>query len=190
MENVNIDIFLAYLSPFLEVRDLGTLACTSRALRKLADDNHVWCARYHAARKRTFRIVPTSVHVGPKIYYACTKGITYEKWQHQGMPCTRVTHYAKETLQEYGHTVKFQFFKRMYAKRQLTRINREAMMNTFYIRRHWAGIRLGDPSSPEFIEHWRVLQQRVDKSMHYIILAHHYTPILTLPTTMPTYLNK
>jgi hypothetical protein len=191
MDKVHRDIFLAYLAPMLSVSDLCMLACTCHALRKLADDNEVWRVRYHAARKRMFRVGPSSVHLWPKVFDECTEGLMpYQQWQQCGMPCNKLSHYARDTLQEYGHTIKFHFFKRMYAKHKLSRLHREAVTNTYRIRRYWEWIRMGDPTSLEFIEHWRMLRERVNKSMTYIILANKYAPILALPAAAPSYLNE
>ena len=126
MESINKYVFLFSLSPFLSVAELGALACVSHGTRILADDNDVWRTLYLAVRKKTFTIVPTSVHRWPRNWYIC--GGTHMSrtlWETSGRPCSRLSHYRHDTLQENDRKpVNYHNFKRAYAKHRLAQIGK------------------------------------------------------------------
>ena len=123
------DVFLGSLLPFLNVRDLGNLACVSQSVRIMADDNAVWRRLHHGMRKKTQCIVSTSVHCWPRNWSSCQRfgpQLPRGIWMAAGVPCDAIHHYTASSLGEVSKPpcVNYKNFKRAYAKMVLSRLGK------------------------------------------------------------------
>ncbi len=184
METLCNDVYLNSFSTFLSVRDLGVLGCVSKMMRVMADNNEVWRKLYLDFRKKSFSILPTSVHIGSKRWFFCRYNGSREEWTAAGKPCSQLSHYQHHTLAEnQKKAVNYHNFKRAYAKTayaRVTKFTRSSLNHICYLR----------DRQEQFRREILIMEDDIQSALKRARAPADFKDILSLPPSTPPHMKQ
>jgi hypothetical protein len=181
------DVFLGVLIPFLNVPDLGNMACVSHKMRAMIDDNKVWRRLYLGLREKNYRIGPNSVHEWPQRWYSCQRfpQLSKSAWENAGRPCNIIHHYKTSSLEEEEKRscVNYRNFKRAYARMVFSRISKFTLASERNLKR----LRLQEM---EIYHRLAMVEEEIERVVKRRRAPSMFNAILSLPPSTPPHLSK